>query len=443
MPSKEELKARVCREIDHRRAEIIQAAKDVGESPETGYREVKTARFVAGKFEEFGLPYRKGLALTGIKAILSGAGEGPTVGVLGELDALTVPDHPQADPETGAAHACGHNSQIGMLIGVAAGFAGSNVMAHLNGNIAFMAVPAEEYIEIAFRNDLRKEGKIHYLAGKQELIRLGEFDDIDIAIMTHNISILDDKKIIIGGTSNGMVAKQIQFIGRSAHAGAAPHQGINALNAAMIALSAINAQRETFRDSDAVRVHPIVTKGGESVNIVPADVRMETYVRGKTMDAIRSANDKTDRCLRAGAMAVGGKVRIMTLPGYSPMINNGLLQEIYHKNAVSLVGESAVVRTFGHMGGSTDMGDVSQIMPAIHPYAAGTKGITHGNDFFVEDYEAAVIIPAKIMAMTIVDLLAEEATAAKDVKSKSKPVFTKDQYMSLMDSLLMEEEYEE
>ena len=95
----------------------------------------------------------------------------------------------------------------------------------------------------------------------------------------------------------------MKFSGVAAHAGAAPHAGVNALNAAMIAMSAIHAQRETYRDDDTIRVHPIITRGGDAVNSVPADVRMETFVRGRTIEAFRAAGDKVDRALRAGAMA--------------------------------------------------------------------------------------------------------------------------------------------
>jgi metal-dependent amidase/aminoacylase/carboxypeptidase family protein len=116
-----------------------------------------------------------------------------------------------------------------------------------------------------------------------------------------------------------MVAKRIRFIGSAAHAGGAPHKGVNALNAAMSAISAIHAQRESFRDEDTIRVHPIITQGGVAVSSVPADVRMETFVRGRSVNAFQSASRKVDRALRAGAMAVGGSVSITTLPGYLPI----------------------------------------------------------------------------------------------------------------------------
>ncbi len=442
MPSEEELKAKACREIDRRSEEIIGVAETILKNPEPGFREVKTSKIVASKFDDLRIAYRDGLALTGVKGMVQGTNDGPTVAVLGELDSLIVPGHAKADPKTGAAHACGHHAQIAMLIGVAIGLTGSGVLSSLQGRIALMAVPAEEYIEIEFRESLRKQGKISYLGGKPELIKLGEFDDIDMAMMTHTGPLQKGKTLSLGGTSNGTVAKQMQFIGKGAHAGGSPHQGINALNAAMIALSAIHAQRETFKDADTIRVHPIITKGGDAVNIVPADVRMETFVRGKTLEAIKDANEKVDRALRAGALAVGGRVRITTLPGYLPMENNRNLQQVYRGNAISVAGNRKVIPGGRHSTGSTDMGDVSHIMPAIHPYAGGVTGISHGNDYLIEDYQIAVINPAKAMVMTVIDLLAEGAVKAQEILAKSKPRMTKQEYLNTMDNLLKEEEYD-
>ena len=441
MASKEELKSRVCQEIDRRSDEIIGVAQAILENPEAGFREVKTSALIAQKLGELGIAYRDGLAITGVKGVVTGGSDGPTVGVLGELDSLIVPDHPYADPQTGAAHACGHNAQIALLFGVAAALTGSEVLPFLAGRVAFMAVPAEEYIEIEYRENLRKEGKLSFLGGKPELIKLGEFDDVDMVMLNHTTPVAEARKIALGQTSNGSLAKQIQFLGRGTHAGSAPHEGINALNAAMIALSAIHAQRETFREDDTIRVHPIITRGGEAVNIVPADVRMETFVRGKTMEAIMDANEKVDRALRAGALAVGAKVHITTLPGYFPMVSNPNLRGIYKSNAISLVGEGEVVQ-FGHGTGSTDMGDVSHIMPTIGAASGGVTGHRHGSDYMVQDYQLAVLNPTKVMTMTVIDLLADGAVKAKEVLTTSQPIMTKQEYLSFMESLRKEEEYE-
>ena len=440
MPTREELKEVVQREIDRRGEELVRFSKTILNNPEPGYREAKTSGLVSEWFRDQGIPYQGGIGITGLKGMLEGGSTGPTVAVMGELDSLKVLGHPHADPETGAAHACGHHCQIGMMLGVAAALKAGGVMEHLSGRIALIAVPAEEYIEIEYRDQLRRDSKIEFLGGKPEFIRLGALDDVDMAMMTHTSSNADEGKIAIGGTNNGIVAKNIRFTGRAAHAGGAPHAGINALNAAMIALSAIHAQRETYRDEDTIRIHPIITQGGIAVSSVPADVRMETFVRGRTVDAFMAASEKVDRALRAGAMAVGGSVTITTLPGYMPIRSDERMLELYKDNASAQVGKENVVR-LRHRTGSTDMGDVSQLIPVIHPYVVAATGNAHGSDYIVQDYELGVLTGAKAMAMTVIDLLADGAQRAREIKEGYRAPMTKDAYLSLMRGMFREETY--
>ena len=442
MPTTDELKASVQAQIDRRGEELVRVAKTILDNPEPGFREQKTSRIVAEKFRNFAIAYQENIAITGLKGVLDGGSPGPTVAVMGELDSLKVLGHPHTDPDTDAAHACGHHCQIGMMLGVAVGLQTANVMESLAGRVALIAVPAEEYIEIAYRDDLRRQGKIEFLGGKPEFIRLNALDDVDMAMMTHTSSSPDEGKIAFGGTNNGIVAKRIQFTGRAAHAGGAPHLGVNALNAAMIAISAIHAQRETYRDQDTIRIHPIITQGGVAVSSVPADVRMETYVRGASIDAFLSASQKVDRALRAGAMAVGGSVTITTLPGYLPIRSDSKMLDLYRENAAALVGDENLVR-LRHRTGSTDMGDVSQIMPVIHPYVVAATGNGHGNDYVVQDYELGVITGAKAMAMTVIDLLANGAEHAREIKAGYKAQMTKSRYLSLMRSQFKEETFTE
>lgn len=441
MPSKEELKRQVFEAIDASADELVNVAQTILKNPEPGFREVKTSQLVAGKFAEMGIPFRAGLGLTGVRADLLGGSPGPTMALLGELDSLIVNEHPFSDSATGAAHACGHHCQIGMLLGAAVGLNQPDVLAALSGRIALVAVPAEEYIEIEYRDSLRREGKIEFLGGKPELIKLGEFDDVDLAMMVHTTSAAEERKLCISGTNNGTVAKKIQFLGRGSHAGGSPHLGINALNAATLALSAIHYNRETFRDSDTVRVHPIITKGGEAVSAVPAEVRMETFVRGKTLDAIMDANRKVDRALRAGALAVGAGVKIQTIPGYMPLSQDSQMNEIFRPIAATLVGAEGVGHV-AHRTGSTDMGDISQVMPAIHPYVGGATGLGHGADYVVHDYQLAVITAAKAMAATVVDLLADGASLGGRVVAEHRPEMTRPEYLKLMRSLASEQTYE-
>ena len=440
MPSKEELKLRVFQEIDSRADEIVTLAKTILAHPEPGFRETKTSHLVATKFAELGIPFRAGLALTGVRGELIGGTAGPSLAILGELDSLIVNEHPHADASTGAAHACGHHCQIAMLMGAAMALSQSDVLSQLSGRLIFMAVPAEEYIEIEYRDSLRREGKLEFLGGKPELVKLGEFDDVDMAMMLHTTSVPEEKQLCISGTNNGTVAKRIQFIGKGAHAGGSPHLGINALNAATLALSAIHYNRETFRDNDTVRIHPIITRGGDVVSAVPADVRMETFVRGRTIEAIMDANRKTDRALKAGALAVGANVNIQTIPGYMPLTQNTAMGDIFRANSVDLVGEENVGHV-AHRTGSTDMGDVSQLMPAIHPYVGGASGLGHGADYVIEDYGLAAITATKALAATAIDLMGDGATNAGNIISGQRPQMTRDQYLKFMRDLASEETY--
>ena len=443
MTTASELKAKAIAEIDSRGDELIGIAKTILDNPEPGFKEFKTARTVANAFQRLGIPYKDGIGITGLRGDLKGGTEGPTIAVMGELDSLKVLGHPHADQETTAAHACGHHCQIGMMLGVAAALQADGVLENLSGRVALMAVPAEEYIEVEYRDDLRREGKLEFIGGKPEFIRLGALDDVDLAMMTHTSSgDADAGSIAFGGTNNGMVAKRIRFLGRASHAGGAPHMGINALNAAMIALSAIHAQRETYQDPDTVRVHPIITQGGVAVSSVPADVRMETYVRGSRTEAFMDASDKVDRALRAGAMAVGGSVEITTLPGYLPIRSDKSMLELYGQNAVGLVGKTKVQR-LGHRTGSTDMGDVSQLMPVIHPYVVAATGNGHGIDYVVQDYELGVLTGAKAMAMTVIDLLFDGAKNARRIAGEYRAPLAKESYLSLMRSMLNESSHTE
>src|SRR5947209_4554581 len=317
---RDDLKRDVWQAIDRRRDEIIGCGEQIRRHPELGFKEFKTSRLVEETLGKLGLSPKAGLALTGVRADVAGrAGDGPTFALLGELDGLVVTGHPVADPQTGAAHACGHNAQVAGLLGAAMGLLDARAFDHLAGRVVFFAVPAEEYGDIEWRVAQARAGRLEFLGGKPELLRLGHFDDVDMAMMIHMTSRPEDGKTGVPGSNNGCIVKTVRYLGRASHAGGAPHMGINALYAAHIGLAAINAIRETFKDEDSIRVHPIITHGGSQVNVIPGEVRLETYVRGKTVEAILDANRKVDRALRAGALALGATVEIETLPGYMPM----------------------------------------------------------------------------------------------------------------------------
>ncbi len=431
--TKEELKKQVCEAIEAASKEIEGLACRIEGEPELGYKENRTAAKVAAYLQQLGLTPQTGLALTGVKACVKGKNKGPSVAVLAELDAIGTPDSPKADPLTGAAHTCGHFLQMATMLAAATGIVKIGVMQHLTGNAVFFAVPAEEYVEITYRNTLRQEGKLHYLSGKSQLIYEGHFDDVDMAMMMHSQANTPQKAVAVGTSSNGFLGKTVQYVGKTAHAANAPHEGINALNAACLGIMGINALRETFQEKDIVRVHPIITKGGDLVNNVPADVRMELYVRAATMDAIDHTHKRVDAALKAGGDAVGAKTIVETLPGMLPLRCCADMNELFVDNIKTWSPETEIIDA-GHFSASTDMGDVSHIMPAIHPFVGGTDGSLHTKDFTVTDFHAAVITPAKAFACMIIDLLYGEADCAKKILAANKPLLTKEEYIAKLDS---------
>lgn len=429
MPTRDEIKRAVCETIDRQSDKIVKLGETIRKNPELGFKEFKTSRLVEETMREIGLEPKGGLALTGVRGTARGKTDGPTFALLGELDGLVVAGHPVADPATGAAHACGHNAQIAGLLGAAMGLVGAKAFEHLAGRVVFFAVPAEEYGDVAWRVEQARAGKLEFLGGKPELLRLGHFDDVDMAMMIHTTPVQEVKKAGIAASNNGCIVKTVRYIGRASHAGGAPHLGINALYAAQIGLAAINAIRETFRDEDSIRVHPIITRGGSQVNVIPADVRIETYVRGKTVEAILGANVRVDRALKAGALALGAQVEIETLPGYLPLFNHAGMAQHFKANAAALLGADQVTET-GHRSGSTDMGDISHVMPTLHPYMGGASGSGHGADFAIADPKLAYIEPAKQLALMAVDMLWDDAKAAKEIIREFKPRMTKEAYLT-------------
>ncbi|HHY92048.1 MAG TPA: amidohydrolase, partial [Firmicutes bacterium] len=210
------LKAAVCNQIAGARNEIVALAEDIFAHPELGFKETRTADRVAGKLAELGLEVERGLALTGVRALAPGREHKARVAILGELDAVVSPQHPQADPHTGAAHACGHHGQLAAMLGAAIGLVRSGIIKELGGDVVLMAVPAEEFVELAYRRRLMEQGKIEFFGGKQELIKAGAFDDLDAVLMVHAEAQTPERKAFVGGTCNGFIGKIVTYLGKAA-----------------------------------------------------------------------------------------------------------------------------------------------------------------------------------------------------------------------------------
>lgn len=428
-----ELKKLVLDEIDKNKDKIIEAGRSIYETPELGYKEVKSTKTASDFLKSLGVEVVDNIAVTGCMTSLNKDKDGPKIAVMGELDSVVCPDHKDAN-ELGNIHCCGHNIQVAGMLGCAVGIINSGVLEHLDGKIDFMAVPSEECIDLEFRKGLQEKNEIKYVGGKQELLYRGTLDGVDMAMQFHALNFEDGKNCVVKSYTNGFISKHATFLGVASHAGIAPHEGVNALNMATLATNNINAQRETFKDEDKVRISTIINHGGDIVNVVPSKVTIEAMVRAATVEAMMDANEKVNRSLHAAAMALGGEVVIEDTIGYLPLDSDNNMDAVFKRNYLELVGgnEDCIVDVI-KSAGSTDFGDISQIIPCIHPWIGGVSGSLHTKDYYISDEELAYIVPAKAMAMTLIDLLVDDAKVAKDVIANFKPTFTKESYLEFMD----------
>ena len=438
------IEQKICDIIESRKDEIMAFGKDIFCHAELGYKEKRTSEKFVEEMKKLGMDPETGLAITGVKSYLKkkGSAEGPTLAVIGEMDALPIPNHPDSWKETGASHCCGHNAQLTGVVGAAMALADPEVAEAMGGNICFMAVPAEEFVDIEFKNKMIKDGKLAYGGGKCELIHEGAFDDVDIALGHHTMPGADYG--LYNGSSNGFVNKTVTFKGRAAHAAGSPHEGIDALNAATAAMVNIALQQESFRDEDTVRVHGFISEGGTAVNVIADHVTMQYSVRGKTPAAYKDASLKVDRSLKAAAMATGCGVTIDTIAGYMSCVPNPhteVLESVF--DDIAAEGKYTNRRDLnGHTTGSDDFGDVATLMPLVHFCTGGYVGSLHNPDIRVEDPYLAYVVTAKIFALTAYRLMKNGAEKAKENIADYKPLMTKEEYIEFMDSMQTTEKVE-
>lgn len=417
--------------VEKYRDMILEAERFIWAHPETGFKETVTSGYMEEKFRGLGYELTMAEGITGFYTVIDTGRPGPEVLVLGELDSIICPAHKDADPVTGAVHSCGHNAQCAALLGVAAALTEPGILDELSGRIRLCAVPAEELLEIEYRGKLRDEGKIKYFGGKTEFLHRGYFDGVDVAFMVHTSG-----GYSVTGGSVGCMSKKIIYKGTAAHAGGSPWAGRNALYAATCGINAVNAIRETFAEPDIIRVHPIITHGGDMVNAIPETVMLESYVRGSSFDAIVKANKKVNRALTGAAYSIGTNIEIVDAPGYGPLRNDVQMMKAAEE-AAKLVIPDYPMGVNDHIGsGSTDMGDLSAVMPVVHPYCGGARGKGHGNDYEIVDPVAACVDCAKWQVAMLTLLLKDGgALASKIAAEYNAPFKSKEEYLAYIDEL--------
>lgn len=418
---------RILRLIDVHKDQIIAFAEDIAAHPEPGYEEFCTAGKTAEVLKNLGYKVTEHFARTGVKGTKS-IKEGPSLTVIGELDAIGCHSHPNANPVTGVAHACGHHAQMAAMIGCAIAMADPDVQKCLAGTVNFLAVPAEEYIDADKRARLKKEG-IEFCCGKSEMIRTGVFDDTDIALTTHVHMVPVEEDFYLGNPAcNGYSAERVTVRGKAAHGAIDPWNGVNALSITTSAIQMMGLMRETFREEDHVRLHNVIRKAGDVINSVPDEAIVETKVRAASLDKICEITDMVNRAYAGSAYAFGGKIEMEKLQGYMPIIpraaDNALIEA-----ADDLGLNYRTVQKGDFNNACTDVGDLSHLVPVVNFTFKGFEGKLHGADFKITDPEKAYILPAKLLALTVYKLLKNGGQEAKKITKSYTPVFNKESYI--------------
>jgi len=375
-PDIAELKASVIAEIEARRQQLRDLSLKIHSTPELGFQEVKAAAWLSQYLEKNGFSIERGICELPT-AFRGSYGQGkPAIALLAEYDAL---------PQLG--HACGHNLIAGGAIGAAV--AAKLAIDRFGGSILVIGTPAEELY-----------------GGKAIMAQRGAFDNLDLAMMVHPGS-------HNAATTQALacIGLEVEFWGKAAHAASRPEAGINALEAMLQSFAAINSLRQHIKDK--ARIHGIITSGGEAANIVPAHSAGTFIVRAEDDAYLDELKEKVLNCFVGAATATGarleyrwGEVR------YAPLRNNLTLARLFRRNMQSL-GRKMPLSNPDRAFGSTDMGNVSQIVPGIHPGVAiaPKEVVTHSLEFALaaasEVGIQGMLDAAKAMAMTVVDLVAD------------------------------------
>ncbi len=378
----EKLKASVAGEVDAHRRQLRELSLKIHSSPELGFQEVKAAAWLTRYLEENGFSVERGICELPT-AFRGSYGRGkPAIAILAEYDAL---------PDLG--HACGHNLIAGCAVGAAV--AAKLAVNQFGGSVLVIGTPAEELY-----------------GGKAIMADKGVFDNLDVAMMVH-------PGVHDAATARALACQslEVEFFGKSAHAAARPEAGINALEAMLSSFAAINSLRQHIKDK--ARIHGIITDGGEAANVVPAHSAGSFIARAEDIAYLEELKQKVINCFTGAAIASGARLEYhWSEVCYAPLLNNMVLARLFRGNMQSM-GRRVKLSDPGQSFGSTDMGNVSQLVPSIHAgVAIAPKGVLIHSPQFAEAAasEAGIkglLDAAKALAMTVVDLVANPGIVIK------------------------------
>jgi amidohydrolase len=377
-----ELKSIVIEEISAGRLQLVELSRKLHDNPEVAFQEHRAVAWLTAYLEEKGFSIEKGVCElpTAFRADY-GSGK-PVVAFLAEYDALP-----------GIGHACGHN--LIAMSSIAAGVAARRIIDQTGGSVMVFGTPGEELY-----------------GGKAMMVERGAFDGVDAAMIVHPGG--GDRVIM---HTLAVQTLDVEFIGREAHAAAQPETGINALEAMILSFNAINSLRQHVKDT--ARIHGIITDGGKASNIVPAHSAASFMVRADEEEYLDELEEKVINCFNGAALATGAELRYTWGEvRYAPMLNNLTLAELFRSNFQSL-GRDIPFGDTEIMNFSTDVGNVSRLLPTIQPLVSIAPGdvLIHSPRFAevaaTDEAMDCLLDAARAMAMTAVDLLVDPAVMKK------------------------------
>lgn len=380
--TKTKLKAEVSKQVDNHRHELIELSLKIHTNPELGFKEEKASGWLTDYLARNGFQVEKGIGglPTAFKAVYGS--DKPVIALIAEYDAL---------PQIG--HACGHNIIAASAVGAAV--SSKSIVDSCGGTVAVFGTPAEELF-----------------GGKVIMLKAGVFEGVDVAMIMH-------PGVRNAATTEALacIGLDVEFFGKAVHAAAYPERGTNALEAMILAYNAVNSLRQHIKDR--ARIHGVITHGGEVANVVPAYSAATFLVRAQDNIYLDELKQKVLKCFEGAALATGARLDYKWGEVvYAPMKNNLVLAQQFAQNLESLGRKVEPFESYFGFG-STDMGNVSQVVPAIHPSVAiaSPEVLLHSVDFVQlaasEAGHTGLLDAAKALAMTVVDLLSEPQILAR------------------------------
>ena len=409
--------------LDRDAKELYALGDELFRHPELGYKEFTNKKILTDYFTSHGIKVTELGFRTAFKATI-GSGS-PKIGLIAELDAIPTLGHPFADKKDNAAHSCGHSTQCAIMAYALVKL--KDVIK--NGSVSVYFTPAEEFTDVAFRKQLIKKHEINYIGGKINMLTAGLFDDEDLFIHLHTMG-SSGYHFSLNTSLCGFVYKEMIFHGKATHAAVAPDKGINALNAFVLFDNAINMLRETFKEEDYIRIHGIIDEGGQTVNSIPEKVVYECYVRSLNSNALLKTAEKVDNAAKSCAKAIGASVTIKTTPGYLPMHQCRLINDVIKKNMLKYCKLEEIHDDEISMAAG-DIGDLSIFKPTVQFGYSGFSGNCHGKDLCISDNVRAYLEPSKVIYDTVLYLL-NHPDYVDRIKKEFKPSMDKKEYLAYL-----------